>query len=1268
MTLQITQPRTKQLQTAKQQITQPLALRFISRAALVLIAIALPFCLWAVVHIPIGSAGVHEWLPEGRPERQRYESFIQQFGNDQIVIVSWDGCRVSDKRLDEFQSQLIAIDDAQGRDDQKRFTTIETSATITRRLQEPPLKLSAREAANRIQGFMIGAEGTAAALIRVSDYGVANQDSTISMIFQAAVQTQGLGHEELIIAGTVYEAYAVDQAAEASLKKLVLPSSLLGLIVTWICLKSFRKAIVVLTLAGVGQLLAVAMVYYSGNRFSAVLIVLPTLVFMLTLSGAVHLVNYFTDCQNRLLRDQQDDSTAGFQALMMGWKPCVLSSVTTMIGMGSLWTSELSPIRQFGLFSAIGLALATLVLLLAFPAITELLLCRSEKLKKETKTKAGPISSTFVDRYTVWIQSNANWISLLSVGGLLLMMIGLSQLKASTKFSDMFPEDCKTNQDMNWIETHLGPISTVEVLLQFSSDCPLSNFDRIRALSKVSNRVLQQEQVGGVLSAVNFLPSWSESASIGAVSKRSALRSSVDDAIPELIAKQLVVENEGVQTWRLMAKVSAVADEDYGTLTRVVADATRLAMQEFPEGSNATVEFTGLSPVMHETQTILLKDLGYSFVMAFALITPVMIWISRSIIGGIVIMLPNVLPVSIAFGMMGWLQYNLDIAGILTASIALGIAVDDTLHFVCRYVESLRAGEKKEQAIIDTMNACGRAMIHTSVISCIAMAPFLFAEFLPTQQFAKLMIVMLSFAVIGDLILLPALLLSSIGTFVVARIERSSGLLRIKAKACWFLAVSCIAASSVIAAEPKTNVTEDSSRIDLSAPLADAAEARAWHLLTKLLSQDMNVDQSQADGMTALHWAVYHNNSEAVKELLRRKANVNAATRYQVTPLAIACTQLQPSSLPQLLEAGADVEFQSPGGETPLMIASRTGSAESVKQLLAYKATHQATDRNDQTALMWAASAGNVDVIDTLIQAGVDLNETTSMGLTAMMFAARDGRIEVVKRLIVAGVDVNAVVDSTKKGERVARDKTSALIFAVESGHYELAMELISAGADPNDQRNGFTCLHVISWVRKPNSGDDANGDPPPRGSGNLSDLEFVRAIVAAGADVNARLRSGFGGRAILNPRGATPLLYAARTADVPLMKILVELGADPLVPNLEGTTPMMAAAGVGVRAVNEEAGTEPEVVEAIDYLVSLGADVNTVDDNQETAMHGAAYRNFPRAVDRLAYHGANPKSWNHKNKSGWTPIMIGEGQRPGSFKPSPETVEALRVAMREKQ
>src|SRR5204863_1508764 len=122
----------------------------------------------------------------------------------------------------------------------------------------------------------------------------------------------------------------------------------------------------------------------------------------------------------------------------------------------------------------------------------------------------------------------------------------------------------------------------------------------------------------------------------------------------------------------------------------------------------------------------------------------------------------------------------------------------------------------------------------------------------------------------------------------------------------------------------------------------------------------------------------------------------------------------------------------------------------------------------------------------------------------------------------------------------------SPLLLAVENGHFDLAVSLLEAGADPNDQRSGFTALHALTWVRKPNRGDGDDGDPAPIGSGNMSSLQFVRKLVAHGADVNARLRSGKSGKAQLNKTGATPFLFASMTADVPFMQLLVELGADP--------------------------------------------------------------------------------------------------------------------------
>lgn len=446
--------------------------------------------------------------------------------------------------------------------------------------------------------------------------------------------------------------------------------------------------------------------------------------------------------------------------------------------------------------------------------------------------------------------------------------------------------------------------------------------------------------------------------------------------------------------------------------------------------------------------------------------------------------------------------------------------------------------------------------------------------------------------------------------------------------------------------------------------LPDAAESKSWTEVASLVEQGVGVDESQPDGMTALHWAVFHGDLKPIRLLIDSKCDVNATTRYQVTPLSIACQLGRADSVKQLLAAGADVNAMLPGDVTLLMIAARTGNADCVRHLLEKKADVNAAERQGQTALMWAAAEGHVEVLDPLIKAGANLDRSTQKGFSAIMFAARQGHNAAVRRLLAAGVDPNTAMHPKSSGNRTPRDGTSALQLAVESGHFELAMILVQEGADPNDQRSGFTPLHALSWVRKPDRGENEKGDPSPRGSGRLTSLEFVKELVRAGADVNTRLEKGSGGRAVLNKRGATPFLLAAKTADVPFMKLLLELGADPTIPNAEGCMPIMAAAGIGVRAVGEEAGTETEVIEAIDFLVKLGANTNAKDENGETAMHGAAYRNFPEVVASLAKHGADPAVWNQKNKHGWTPTMIAAGKRPGSFKPSPETILALKTAM----
>jgi ankyrin repeat protein len=449
--------------------------------------------------------------------------------------------------------------------------------------------------------------------------------------------------------------------------------------------------------------------------------------------------------------------------------------------------------------------------------------------------------------------------------------------------------------------------------------------------------------------------------------------------------------------------------------------------------------------------------------------------------------------------------------------------------------------------------------------------------------------------------------------------------------------------------------------------LADAAEKMDRARVRALLQQRVDVNTPQVDGMTALHWAAYQDDLEMVELLVRAGSNVNASNRYGVTPLSLACTNGNGAMIELLLESRADPNASLPGGESPLMTAARTGSVAAVKALLSHGARVEAKDdRRGQTALTWAVAEGHAEVAEILIKAGADFRLRLASGFTPLLFAVREGRTDAVRVLLKAGADVNETVAAEGRsrgyGGRMPPAGASPLLLAVTNAHFELAALLLDAGANPNVDLTGYSVLHAITAVRRPGVGDN---DPAPQGSGAMSSIELVKKLAASGGNVNARMTK----RANLNNTranelGATPFLLAALTADAELMRTLARLGADPLLPNADNSTPLMMAAGLATRSPGEDAGTESEVLEAVQTALDLGADINAVDNNGETAMHGAAYKNLPQVVKLLAAKGAKIQIWNQPDKFGWTPLTIAVGYRFGNFKPSPETEDAIREVM----
>jgi ankyrin repeat protein len=475
-------------------------------------------------------------------------------------------------------------------------------------------------------------------------------------------------------------------------------------------------------------------------------------------------------------------------------------------------------------------------------------------------------------------------------------------------------------------------------------------------------------------------------------------------------------------------------------------------------------------------------------------------------------------------------------------------------------------------------------------------------------------------------------------------------------------------------------------------PLADAVQRGDKQAVRALLRKNADVNAPQADGATALHWAAYRGDAESVAALIRAGANVRARNNYGVTPLALAAQQGSAPVIDLLLEAGVapndPMNFVN-SGETPAMLASRSSKVDAVASLVRAGADVNAKETwSGQTALMWAAAEGDSAMVSALLKLGADLHARSNGGTTPFVFAVRKGDMRTVQAMLSAGADVN---------EKRSGDYATPLLVAIINGHEDLVDLLLDKGADPNAE-GGSTNLTVTGarageikiTLKTPtfrqqlrdtgtegwNGLQNSWGKPLQAAvhvanwhvsddliSVNIDRIRVIKALLAHGADVNGRNTDmeprWEGARYRRRLVGATALLFAAKSADVEVMRLLLANGANPKINTGLNITPLMAAAGIAW-ASNQDKASEADVLEAVKLLVEEhGLDVNAVADTGETAMHAAAYRGANSVVQYLFDRGAK---LDVADKSGRTPLAIADGVEYGnSFASQPHTAVLLR-------
>jgi len=477
--------------------------------------------------------------------------------------------------------------------------------------------------------------------------------------------------------------------------------------------------------------------------------------------------------------------------------------------------------------------------------------------------------------------------------------------------------------------------------------------------------------------------------------------------------------------------------------------------------------------------------------------------------------------------------------------------------------------------------------------------------------------------------------------------------------------------------------------------LAEAVMVRDGAAVRALLAQKVDVNAPGKDGTPALHWAVRSDDVATARLLLAAGADPKLANRYGVTPLFLASSNGNAAMIKLLLEAGADPNASDPTGETTLMTAARIGTLDAVQLLLDRGATLDAKDPTfEQTALMVAIRENHPDVVQLLVDRGAQVNARTRTGetpawllpnsvpgfghgvgivrgglpdrglrpfvpggLSPLLYAARDGRLDIVKILLAAKADVN----------QVDANGITPLVDAITNNHVDVARYLIDHGADVNAS-DWYGRTPLWSAVETRNQDFDANTQE--NSIDRAPFVELIKVLIGHGANVNARTKEvppfkrhflkGTGSLAWVDITGQTPFFTAALSGDVTVMRLLLDHGADPKIPTIQGTTALMAAAGIDWVFYQTYDEGPKALLEAVQLCYELGLDVNAVNSMGLTALHGAANRGSDDIIKFLVDKGAK---LDVKDKEGRSPMTWAEGVFLATHpaKPKPSSIALLK-------
>lgn len=731
----------------------------------------LPFFVWtALKAVATNSNEVKDWLPADYPETAEFEWFRKHFPNDEFIAVTWEGCTLEDPRLDRFAEIVQRPPMNSLPDGGQRFPRVVTGRSSLNEMLDAFRDISRDEAVLKLRGSLVGPDlQQTCAIVSLSDEGRRDVHGSLAVI-HAATAEAGVSESDLKLGGTPVVNASIDRVSASSLTRVTLLCTVVVTIIAWTLIHNLRVMVLILVTGLYAAAISLAVLWLTGTSMNALLITMIPLVYVAATSGAIHVSNYY-------MESVREGGVVGAadRAISHAWLPLALATATTTAGLVSVCYTDLVLIRTFGIYSAIGVALSWLVLVLWLPSALAAWrpyhADQFEPTEPESETGEAPLPP-----FWQWLGSV---ISLKPVGFAVVClaiwlgsMPGLWNVIVSIDFLKEFKPQSELVQTYVWLENRLGPLMPLEVVVRFDDDSPLTMQQRLRLSERLQKRFESLEDTGGTISPATFIPE-AENSSTSWL-QRGFRNRRIEAERERVIRNGYIAESKGEELWRISVRVVGLREINYAHLVDQLRHEFKEELASNPEiyGEGVSASYTGVAPVLFKARQSMVDGLFWGVVTDLLLIMVTIGVLMRHWSSGILMMLVSLFPTFVVLGFVGWAKIEIDIGAIMAPCVALGVTVDDVVHFLLWFRTGVQRGMSQRDAVLLAYRASVRPMYQSCALLGMGMGCLIISEFVPILQFGMIMVAMLVVGLVGNLIFLPALLAGPLGRVIALQSRR----------------------------------------------------------------------------------------------------------------------------------------------------------------------------------------------------------------------------------------------------------------------------------------------------------------------------------------------------------------------------------------------------------------------------------------------------------------------------------------------------------------